>query len=520
MPALVVRNFDPQDVPQIYHRFLEANGNRVANPDFIHAGTNLTGVGWYLPSGGTDTSFAARRQYTMVSPIHFVGANHFRPALSGKLRFLTSTNTIETRDIEGFVRIVDNNGTGTDLLLGTLSSPILPSSGITFQPYLSLPSEASYVGREMAYLGHTPGTPLFLRGGTNGVISVQNFQPIPLNPSFLDNTRVLITTYEESGGDPGDSYVQVGDSGAPTLFSSNGQGAIVSIHSAVIVPDEPAGARTIFNLDTFIPHYIEELNAQMALEGYHMTRLVPTEPGLIQPSAPLTLSTTTPPVIRAGYPATFTHTVANTSSTEDANNVVLTQTLPPGTTRMTSGPGWVALPDELARRGGIASSSQIALSSTITFQNSGSLSIPISFWADESSVQTSSLSVTVIGSFRAFTADLSDQSTLGDDDRDGIPNIIEYALGGDASAPDLALSPVTSENAFVFPRHLDFAARGLTYVVETSPSLADGSWSPLASSALQTSSGSAPGMETVTATLPDQPGGLYARLKITLDEGN
>ena len=64
--ALVIRGYSSGT----HNRFLNFPGSASHNPNFIHAAYDLSGVGW-------DTA-DTRSQYTMVSPIHFVGANHAR----------------------------------------------------------------------------------------------------------------------------------------------------------------------------------------------------------------------------------------------------------------------------------------------------------------------------------------------------------------------------------------------------------------------------------------------------------
>lgn len=80
----------------------------------------------------------------------------------------------------------------------------------------------------------------------------------------------------------------------------------------------------------------------------------------------------------------------------------------------------------------------------------------------------------------------ADFSSSGDPDRDGLPNLLEYALNfdplsADPSANHPSASTVGGHLAFTFTR--DPARNTLTYEVQASPDLSPGSWTTLARSA-------------------------------------
>ncbi|MEI6675791.1 MAG: trypsin-like serine protease [Verrucomicrobiota bacterium] len=90
-------------------------------------------------------------------------------------------------------------------------------------------------------------------------------------------------------------------------------------------------------------------------------------------------------------------------------------------------------------------------------------------------------------SYSAWAMGLSDNGYAADPDGDGIPNLLEYAFGGDPAVASqtmpsgVALLPalnVSGSGATVsFPVRDAAAARGLTYDVEFSTTLETGSWS-------------------------------------------
>ncbi len=96
----------------------------------------------------------------------------------------------------------------------------------------------------------------------------------------------------------------------------------------------------------------------------------------------------------------------------------------------------------------------------------------------------------------------------GDDDNDGIINLVEYALGLD---PQVSSVPAGSfvGNLLTFTKGPEAKVAGdVTYIIETSTSLDTGSWTPAA--ATDTT-------DTISFSLPpNQPGGkLFARLRVT-----
>jgi autotransporter-associated beta strand protein len=100
------------------------------------------------------------------------------------------------------------------------------------------------------------------------------------------------------------------------------------------------------------------------------------------------------------------------------------------------------------------------------------------------------------------------ESENGDDDNDGVINLVEYALGLD---PQVSTVPAGTfvGNLLSFTKGPEAKAAGdVTYIIETSTSLDTGSWAPAA--ATETT-------DAISFSLPpNQPGGkLFARLRVT-----
>lgn len=141
--ALQIRNYSSAR----HDRFTGFSSAPVANASFMHGGVDLTGVGW-------DSTYVLR-QFTLVSPRHFVGANHFRPPIGAAIRFVSADGTVRSSTVQSLSTIPNAGGQATDLLVGRLSTPFLPASGVRFLPCHLLDTEAAYIGQTLGVLGAT-----------------------------------------------------------------------------------------------------------------------------------------------------------------------------------------------------------------------------------------------------------------------------------------------------------------------------------------------------------------------------
>lgn len=100
----------------------------------------------------------------------------------------------------------------------------------------------------------------------------------------------------------------------------------------------------------------------------------------------------------------------------------------------------------------------------------------------------------------------------GDSDQDGIPNSMEYALQTNLSGSDGSLGTFIS-NQLSFTKRQDAIDNGdVTYVIETSTTLATNSWVPQVTHNPGNTDG------TISYTLPSGQGKIFARLKVTVAE--
>ena len=511
--ALELRTFDADK----HLRFLNFPSSPSHNNNFIHSSFDLSGVGWIT----SDT----RRQHAMVSPIHFVGAYHFRPSIGSTLRFLSSDGVIKNSTVTSTINVPNNDGTASDLFIGTINEAITEGDNIAFHPYLNLSSEASYVNQSIIVLGRT------VLGG-NGTIDTIKDAPA----TALNDSRVLAFKYSVTSGDDDDCFFEVGDSGSPVFVDQNGVAAIVGTNSLVATLD----SGDILNLSNFIPTYVDELNTIMENSGYRMTKAIPGTTNLSLTHTPPTS------IIRAGHNLTLQLTLENTgqspgggpptASDDTAENIRLTSTFDNDVnTASTAGTLWFDQSDSASnvastRRATISNNDTTPLSITFIPENSGLQNYTISHSSDQSSPISQTFSINVIDSFLSSFGDLVDPSPSGDDDQDGIPNLLEYAFGGnptnssrqtaDGSTPLLpTFSGTAGNNSISYVRRKDFIERAITYQVTSSTDLTNNSFVDATSFITTTNTSSINSeLELVTHTLSSSEAKRFFRVEVELNE--
>ena len=124
--ALVIHVYDPDK----HDRFINFTTDPSHNANFIHANLDLTGAGWYLNN-------TQRRGITMVSPAHFVGANHAKPSIGATVSFLSTAGELKTFTVASYANILNGSGDISDLVIGKLTTAIDDDDNINYHPYLN-----------------------------------------------------------------------------------------------------------------------------------------------------------------------------------------------------------------------------------------------------------------------------------------------------------------------------------------------------------------------------------------------
>ncbi len=485
-------------------------GNPTLNPTFLNPGGNLvnlpdlTGVGWSVQN--------SVQQFTLVSPRHFVGANHFRPGVGSVVRFLASDNTVHDFTVGTIYGILNDDGTTSDVFLAELTAEVAVTTGIRALPYLNLATEAAYTGEALVVLGQ-PG-----RGGRGTIGPVSDFGGDPITGGAGIKTRAYTFTFGPAGS-VDDARAEGGDSGSPSLAIRSGQMALVGTHTAVLTA---FGSTTTY--DTLVPHYASRLNSVMESQGYHMRKISPDATVFTASGAGVG------PVIRALKPFIFRASITNGAAAAD--NVAVSFTLPAGAVLAgTTASGWVATSATTLRRGGLAAGETVTVD--LAFSQapvSGSFQVGLNLTSDGSATKTFSLPLSVVPSYAEWVNGLAEPTLTADGEGDGVQNLLEYAFGGNnressqflaGSSPAVGLLPqfLTAPARLRFLRRQDLAMRGLRQIIESSDTLEAASWSTVSDTGATIVSTPMTGFELVEIPLNDTaPAKRFYRLRVELDE--
>lgn len=500
--------------PALHDRFTGTPMAPAMNPGFLYDPAKFTGVARGVLQG--------HKQFAMVSPRHFVCATHFKPSLGHAIRFVDSGGVVLDRAVSTLSEIAVVPGAPTDLTLGTLASPVPVT--VSPLPYLNLASEPAYENTELVVFGHsTSGTSP--RAGRGSLI---NFYTADLDATGPQgNTRIYNFEYDPAASGDNDCHLESGDSGSPTFAMVGGVPALVGIHSTVAPPDP-----TIFSYDTFIPHYIPQLDPLLAPSGHRMMPVNFTPTTLSIPSA-----TPSPATLRRSHPGSISFSVANTGA-ELTGNLSVTVIFPAGQQPSSlSAPGWVA--ESLGsgawnlRAATFAGGASLSFTATWTdLPNLAAITPAINADSDTAPAVVSNPSFTLVPSYAEWSEGLAQPGQTADPDGDSLENLLEYAFGGDAESGAMILPgghpllPVMTHQAgtvtLSYPERDDAVLRGLSYVVETATSpatLAGATTLPAgASSSTAPFSPAVPGFVKRTISWPTDGPRRFARVKVSLSE--
>lgn len=230
---MIVRDYTPAR----NYRFYAASDRA-----FVGHSYDFSGVGL-----GSDGHWA-----TLVTDNCFLSAVHLHPAVGAKVTFWGSnslTGASYTHTVTGGTRI----GT-TDLWLGWFDEAV--DRSIARYPVPKLRSSKACLGFTLYNYGRTH------RVGRNvldmlGVCQLGSSTGKIAAYDYDDNDTPSV------GGD--ESFLQVGDSGAPSFVVFNSRLALIGIHWSI--SNNPASS-----IDSFVPEYFDEINKELVKKGQVLRR--------------------------------------------------------------------------------------------------------------------------------------------------------------------------------------------------------------------------------------------------------
>lgn len=208
----------------------------------------------------------------MIDDVHFVGAWHVAVAgdinLGDAINFRPAgTSSIVSRTVANLQQVPNPDGSGSDVLLGTLNAPFAPGSGVAayaITPTASYPQALFVYGRQSEV-------------GRNNFSSTQN------GISFINNETLnaLLFDYDQPNGNPDglastvgndEAYLNAGDSGGPSFVLVGGQLQLIGTHAAVasyedigMTPPPGVADDVSFSLDSYLPGYSSQIAALIAV---------------------------------------------------------------------------------------------------------------------------------------------------------------------------------------------------------------------------------------------------------------
>jgi hypothetical protein len=284
-PVATALDIPYQFDPNRHNRFLSGFGSTpVQNPNVLGMpALDFSGVGWGSGS-------QAQINVAMVTPRHFIVAEHFRPSVGSSINFLGTDGVVRSYTVQNYLPLKYDEGNPanvSDLMIGQLVQTIQPTDNISIYsvvrpgpfayPLENTPPEYLdyYRGREIVVVGRNDpgGTDVDGDGfdDRGGKISKNVIDDVGVYQFGDDaNTRTVGVGFESPLNTPDVGRFVSGDSGSPTFLLYNGQLTALGSHSGADFNSTPQ-----YNVDGFLPYYVDQINALISSTGFQINVLTP-----------------------------------------------------------------------------------------------------------------------------------------------------------------------------------------------------------------------------------------------------
>lgn len=228
-------------------------GGNIAQPNasFLGAPYDLSGI-------------AVNAGAVMISPHYFVTAAH--TGTPGSLTFVNTAGQTVTKTVASS-SVLLTGGVSSDLRIGKLADDqgLTPADDVAYYPLIVQPEEW-YVGKQLFVYGQNN------QAGVNTI-------------SFIDDgdfgggaslTRVVGFFYDSANPYPDQTKLVGGDSGKPLGMIWNGQYTPLGAHFGVTT----ASSTVTVSASSFLPYYLDQINAYMAPSNEQVTVLAVPEPAV------------------------------------------------------------------------------------------------------------------------------------------------------------------------------------------------------------------------------------------------